>query len=310
MIAAHLLTLPRNHPVEAMELPPSQVPPVYRARFLSSGPDVAIEISKTEVRCYVDAEICGLTNAFTDYASARRETLRLAWRHLSNGPEDVVVLVGRWHRPDIGEGVFDAYEVHVINEQGTTTRPYRLNLFEHDYHQYAESIEAPAEIDGRFFDVLEVCSRELLSQSVGDLTQFGIPYADGVVWQPGTDDRPSIFCDIGWPQGLDSTDALKTLEFAPTAYRFEFDCNPERAPDSITLGVAMGLARRPIYSFQIRLEDGKTLEPNLCHFNVVDTDYAEAALARIVRKEAEAETFTYASEWINRRSGFDYRILI
>lgn len=305
MLDPRLLVLPKNHNTEANPFPSYNS--YYRARFLSSGPDVAIELAENSLRTYIDGVVRNDINSFTQYVSDHREVLVEARKILARAESDTVVLVGRWHRPEPVDGTFDAYLVHLISESRIETWPYNLHLFNHDHHQTAMTIKAQALINTRFEGFLRELSHDLTKNMIGDLTRFGIPYIDGVAWLPDDRRLPSIFCSLDWPNGLDRKMLLDTLEPRPSFRRNAFVAD---FGERITLKEAMRAARIPMYYFQIRQGGDEPYDPILCHFDQTCPDYADTLLRKI--DPPENNEFAYASDWLAREGEdhFECRILV
>ncbi|MEH6691081.1 MAG: hypothetical protein V7774_07855 [Pseudorhizobium pelagicum] len=266
---------------------------------------MAIELTPHSIRTYVNGVVCDDHNAFTEFVSAYNTLLRQAYSDMAHTEEDAVVLVGRWHRPELEGGVFDGYQIHVVNERGIVSRPYDAEIFDHDLQQTAMTIKTKNGVDTKFIEFLRNRSTHLTKSMISDLTEFGIPHVDGVAWLPDDHRLPVIVCDLDWPEGLDRDIAMETLDLAPSPRRNNFS---SELKEVVTLGEAMLAACIPMYFFQIRLGEAEPDDPAPRYFKETECHHTDLLLRRIdIRGE---DGLVYASDWQQPDDDISYRILV
>lgn len=266
---------------------------------------MAIELSSNSIRTYVNGVVCDSHNAFTEFVSAYDTLLCRAHSDMAHAKDDTVVLVGRWHRPELEGGVFDGYQIHVVSGHVIVSRPYDLELFDHDLHQTVMTIKMKKGVDLRFMEFLRDRSTSLTRGIITELTKFGIPHVDGVAWLPDDTRLPVIVYNLDWPEGLDRDKALETLDLAPSPRRNHFSSDLKEV---VTLREAMLATSMPIYFFQIRLGEAEPDDPAPSYFKEAECHHTEVLLRRIdVRGE---DGFIYASDWLNHDDDISFRVLV
>lgn len=275
----------------------------YQARFLSSGPDAAIELTAIATRAYINGVPCA-ENAFTAFVDAYQVPLRDAWLELSRATSDIVVLTGRWHMAQVGRGVFDGFVVHVVDAQGNIrSMPYQMEIFNHDYHQSAMTFAARGEINRVTLAELRACTDNLTSRLGNQLTAFGVPHSDGVAWLPDDPTLPVIFDHVEWLPGLERRLLDQTLELDPKGFRAKL---VEQVRGPIKLDDLMRVTREPIYVFQMEVKPGKQYDPSIAYYSDEQAEfYGEVRLF----EASPVEGVQFASDW-QSRGGLRYRIMV
>ena len=277
----------------------------YHARFISSGPDVALVLSHHSVKCYAGGALCEELNAFVEYAGQLNIPRVLEKLDVQAGV--TTILVGRWHLPERGRGFFEPHLRHDIGEDASVrSRAYDLVLFEGDDEQSAMTISLDGAVDPDFIECLQEWTDELTVDFDDALTPFGLPRADGIAWVPSDRQAQPIFTFSNFSSGLERDLLVETLSLNPKKFRNVFST----AAQKIRFGDLMQHAGSQRYFFQIR-QGGPTekpFRPNLVRFDPTKTHRQDVEL--ILNHGIEAEAYAYASEWIDQGRGVFARILV
>ncbi len=217
MLPTHLLTVTNDYfasrlPIAFEEdtdaVPFNPVPRCrYQGRYISTGPDAAIALTRNDIECYVDGKPCKAENAFTKLVGGYSSHLRGAWEDNKQRDDDMVVLTGRWHRPEADRGPFDepplpntgrfnVYVIHVVNLEGSVTSKKCDQHILEDSSVWSDiSIPVMGDINTGFLTALHEHAETMLESGTDyELrTPFGIMLADGVAWLPSEPGAPVVF---------------------------------------------------------------------------------------------------------------------
>lgn len=217
MLPTHLLTVTNDYlagrlPIAFEEdvdaIPFNPMPHLrYVGRYISTGPDAAIALTRSGIECFVDGEPCKTENAFTKLVGGNSSHLRGAWEDNRLQDDDTVILTGRWHRPEADRGPFDEppltntgrfniYVIHVVNPEGSvTSKKFDQHILEDSSVWSDISIPVMGDINTCFLAELHEHAETMLETGTdyGLRTPFGIMLADGVAWLPSDPGSPVIF---------------------------------------------------------------------------------------------------------------------
>lgn len=259
MLPSNLLALVNSGSLATLPaLLPSNKKYEYHARFLLSGPDVAIELTPTVTRVYINGIVCKESNAFTAFVEDYEDSLSSAYRRLTKGKAQTVVLTGRWHVPAVDQAYFEAYITHVLDEKSVRSMRYDLQIFDNDYHQSAMTFAFRDQISESALESLRYFASHLTSSMRDELTPYRAPIVDGVAWLCKSPNAPAIFCHQKWPLGLDKSTLDETLKIERQVPYNQLTA-PVEGP--VKLADLMTAAREPVYYFQIRFGNGEVGKP-------------------------------------------------